>query len=62
MLHDINMAARYCDRLVALRGGRLLYDGTPASLMQADCLQAIYGLPMQVLPHPVDGSPVSVVL
>ena len=62
VLHDINMAARYCDRLVALRGGRLLYDGTPASLMQPDCLQAIYGLPMQVIPHPVDGSPGSVVL
>ena len=62
VLHDINMAARYCDRLVALREGALLRQGTPEELMTSATLEAIYQLPMQVLAHPVTGEPVSVVL
>ncbi len=62
VLHDINMAARYCDHLVALRQGRLLCRGTPVQLMNGAALADIYGLPMTVLPHPVSGQPVSVVL
>lgn len=62
VLHDINMAARYCDELVALRQGRLLCRGTPTRLMNGAALADIYGLPMVVLPHPVSGQPVSVVL
>lgn len=52
VLHDINMAARYCDRLVALHGGRLLAQGTPEEMMNSETLQAIYGIPMHVMPHP----------
>ncbi len=62
VLHDINMAARYCDQLVALRDGRLLVQGTPQQLMTAATLEYIYRLPMQVVPHPVTGEPVSLVL
>ena len=62
VLHDINMAARYCDRLVALREGALLRQGTPEELMTSATLADIYQLPMQVLAHPVTGEPVSVVL
>ncbi len=49
VLHDVNMAARFCDHVVALRGGRLAMQGTPADLMRPETLAAIYGLPMQVL-------------
>lgn len=38
VLHDINMAARYCDYLVALRGGEMIAQGTPAELMRSDTL------------------------
>ena len=51
VLHDINMAARYCDYLVALRGGEMIAQGTPA----------IYGIPMGILPHPAGAAPVSFV-
>lgn len=61
VLHDVNMAARYCDCLLALRQGRLIAQGTPAELMQASVLQDIYGIPMGILPHPADGSPISFV-
>ncbi|MFW5823993.1 MAG: ATP-binding cassette domain-containing protein [Marinobacter sp.] len=52
VLHDINMAAAYCDHLVALHSGRLLTEGTPDQLMNQDTLQDIYGIPMAILPHP----------
>ncbi|XQU09333.1 ATP-binding cassette domain-containing protein [Halomonas sp. LY9] len=52
VLHDINMASRYCDELMALHSGRLLAHGTPDALMQSTTLEAIYGLPMQVMKHP----------
>ncbi len=61
VLHDINMAARFCDDLVALHGGRLLARGTPAELMKPDMLQAIYGISMGILPHPESGLPISYV-
>jgi len=56
VLHDVNMAARYCDHLIALHGGRLLAQGSPAELLHSDTLQAIYGIPMGVMPHPHDGT------
>jgi len=61
VLHDVNIAARFCDHIVALKGGALLMSGTPAELMQSDRLEAIYGIPMGVLPHPAGGAPLSFV-
>ncbi|MFM0099353.1 ATP-binding cassette domain-containing protein [Paraburkholderia nemoris] len=52
VLHDINMAARFCDHIVALRHGRILMQGTPGDIMTAPNLQAIYGVPMNVLRDP----------
>ena len=61
VLHDVNIAARFCDHIVALKDGALLMSGTPAELMRADRLEAIYGIPMGVLPHPTSGAPMSFV-
>ena len=60
VLHDINLAARFCDELVALHSGRLLTSGPPAQLMQAAVLEAIYGIPMDIVAHPRGGSPIAV--
>ncbi|MFP4138363.1 MAG: ATP-binding cassette domain-containing protein [Halomonas sp.] len=60
VLHDINMAARYCDHLVALHGGRLLAQGTPEEMMNGETLQAIYGIPMHVMTHPGGGHRVAI--
>ena len=51
VLHDINMAARYCDYLVALRGGEMIAEGSPSELMRSETLEHIYGIPMGILPH-----------
>jgi iron-chelate-transporting ATPase len=52
VLHDINLAARFCDELIALHTGRLLTRGTPADVMQCDVLESIYGIPMDIVLHP----------
>ncbi|WP_322029346.1 ABC transporter ATP-binding protein [Paraburkholderia sp. J76] len=60
VLHDINLAARFCDELVALHGGRLLKCGTPAELMHSEVLEAIYGVPMDIVANPRGGSAIAV--
>ncbi|MGQ9364882.1 ABC transporter ATP-binding protein [Azospirillum sp. ST 5-10] len=58
VLHDINMAARLCDEILALRDGRLVARGTPAAIMNPDVLAGIYGIAMGTLPHPRTGAPI----
>lgn len=55
VLHDINMAARYCDDIVALHSGRLVAHGTPAEIMDANELQRIYEVPMDIIRQPSSG-------
>lgn len=52
VLHDVNMAARFCDEIIALRAGELIARGTPAEIMMPVSLEAIYGIAMEVIPHP----------
>lgn len=59
VLHDINLAARFCDHLVALHSGRLLAQGDAHSIMTSESLQAIYGVKLNVISHPTDNYPVS---
>ncbi|MGV6876756.1 ATP-binding cassette domain-containing protein [Pseudochelatococcus sp. B33] len=59
VLHDINMAARCCDEIIALNGGSLIARGTPAAIMTAGELRRIYGIDMAVMTHPVTGLPVA---
>ena len=59
VLHEVNMAARFCDHVVAMKAGRLAMQGSPDELMRPDTLARIYGLPMQVLRRE-DGGPVAV--
>ncbi len=62
ILHDINLAARYCDDIIALRNGRMVEHGLPRDVVQPDILAGIYGVSMGVFTHPVNGSPVSYVM
>ncbi|UYV59395.1 ATP-binding cassette domain-containing protein [Pantoea dispersa] len=61
VLHDINMAARYCHHLVALRKGGIIAQGAPHELMQTEVLKGIYGILMGTFLHPSKGHPVSYV-
>lgn len=62
VLHDINLAARTCDALVAIRAGHLVAHGPSHEMMKPETLKAIYGIDMGVVPHPVSGEPMGFVL
>lgn len=62
VLHDINLAARYCDDIIALRDGHLIERGTPVEVMIPETLAGIYGVRMGIFKHPIRGEPVSYVL
>jgi len=52
VLHDVNMAARFCDRIIALHSGRLIANGTPQDIMTTDELARIYDVEMDILLQP----------
>ena len=43
-LHDLTLAARFCDRLVALKAGRVVAEGAPDAVLSPQGLRAIFGL------------------
>jgi len=53
--HNLNLAARYADRLVLLDGGRLAAEGTPAEVLTRDTVERVYGWPVEIVPHPGPG-------
>ena len=52
ILHDINLAARFADRILALKQGVVIFDDEPAALMNNESLTALYDIPIQTLAHP----------
>lgn len=61
VLHDVNMAARFCDEILALHSGKLIARGTPEEIMNPVQLQTIYGIPIGVMRHPETNYPISFV-
>lgn len=59
-LHDLNLAARYCDRLCLLADGRSVVTGTPAEVLTPDRIRAVYGVTATVLDHPTADCPLIV--
>ena len=48
VLHDLTMAARYCDRLVLIDSGTVVADGTPAEVLTPENLKSVYGIDAKV--------------
>lgn len=61
VLHDVNMAARFCDEIIALHSGRLIARGTPDEILTPEQLEDIYGVNMGVMPHPDTARPLAFV-
>jgi len=57
VLHDLNLAARYADELVAVRDGRVLASGAPGDIVTPALVQEVFGLTSRVIPDPVSGTP-----
>lgn len=56
-LHDLNLAARSCDHVVVLDGGRVAAEGKPAEVLTPELLQRVYGVAARLLPDPQSGRP-----
>ncbi len=55
-IHDLHMAARYCDRLVLLNGGRVLAEGTPEEVLTPEAIESAFGVRCAVYPDPITGT------
>lgn len=55
--HDIDLAARHCQRLVLLRNGGVCVAGKPDEVLTAANLELVYDCPVLVDHHPVTGAP-----
>lgn len=51
VLHDVNLATRFADRIVALKSGAVAFDGGPDALLSASVLRSLYGIDMTLLPR-----------
>lgn len=55
--HGLDLAARFADRMLLLREGRVVAEGRAGAVMEASILQDVYGWPVAVEPDPVTGTP-----
>lgn len=51
VLHDLNLAARVCDRIVLMNHGRVVTAGSPGEVLTRDRLEPIYGLSVEIVSH-----------
>ncbi len=58
VLHEINLAAFYSDRILAFRDGKLAAQGPVQDVMTTDTLKRVYGVDFEI--HEVDGKPLSI--
>ncbi|MGP3536004.1 ABC transporter ATP-binding protein [Microbacterium sp. RD1] len=56
-IHDLNLAAEYCDRIVVMSRGRVVACGPPAEVMTAEMLAEVFAVTAQIIPHPQSGRP-----
>jgi iron complex transport system ATP-binding protein len=56
-LHDLNLAAQYCDRLIMLSSGRIYTEGVPTEVLTEKNIREVYGTSVHTFPHPVNQIP-----
>ncbi|UYQ78759.1 ABC transporter ATP-binding protein [Glutamicibacter sp. JL.03c] len=60
VLHDINQAMRYADRVVLMHEGKVLASGAPDEVITGGSLEAAFGVRCEIHPDPVTGGPMMV--
>lgn len=58
VLHDLMLAARYADHLVAMSSGEIIAEGDPHEVLTAELAERLYGVPCTVVSDPTTGAPV----
>jgi len=56
-MHDLDLAARFCDRIALLENGTVRARGRPQDVLTADRLKQVFGVGVAVEPHPATGHP-----
>ncbi len=56
VLHDLNLAAAYADRIALLRSGQIVACDVPERVLTAEIISDVYETPVEVIPHPVTGT------
>ncbi|MCT2582100.1 ABC transporter ATP-binding protein [Actinophytocola gossypii] len=56
-IHDLNLAAEYCDHIVVLRDGAVVTDGPPERVLTPELLHDVFRVRAHVVPHPESGRP-----
>jgi iron complex transport system ATP-binding protein len=57
-IHDLNLAAQFCDRLIMINKGRIHAVGTPQEVITSENIREVYGAGSTVYPHPENNLPV----
>ena len=60
-LHDLNLAAQYCDWMVMLNGGNVHAEGTPLDILTAPNIKKVYGAEVCIYPHPINKLPTTLI-
>lgn len=62
VLHDLNLAAQYCHRLILLKKGEIIAQGSPQEVVTAENIRQAYGASVIVAPHPLNELPTTFIL
>jgi iron complex transport system ATP-binding protein len=62
VLHDLNLAARYADHVIAMKSGRIVAEGVPREVVTESLVDEVFGLACRVSPDPVSGTPLIIPL
>lgn len=62
ILHDINLTTRFADRIIALKQGRIFFDGTPQELLSGPLLSQLYDIDIELVRQPGNGRQIAVVV
>ena len=57
VLHDLNLAARYADHLIAVGDGGIRAEGPPAEVLTEDLVKTVFGLSCRIVSDPVSQTP-----
>lgn len=60
VLHDLNLACRYADHIVAMRQGKIAAAGAPGEVVTAELVKAVFGMEAEVVSDPVSHTPMIV--
>ncbi|WP_028267667.1 ABC transporter ATP-binding protein [Arthrobacter sp. MA-N2] len=57
VLHDLNLAARYANHVIAMKAGEIVAEGSAADVLTEDLVRNVFGLESRVVPDPLSGTP-----